>query len=110
MGRARTRAVTSSERDPLLPNVPTMVELGYKDFTPVVSWGYLMPRNTPAPVVKQLQHAIAKAISAPAMQERLNAIGATSKNSGGPEVMTARMKSEIARWEPVIKAADIKPE
>jgi tripartite-type tricarboxylate transporter receptor subunit TctC len=83
-GRLNALAVTSTQRDPSLPNVPTMVELGYKDFTPVVSWGYLVPRNTPGPIVKQLQDAIAKANGAPAMQERLNAVGATSRDSGGP--------------------------
>jgi tripartite-type tricarboxylate transporter receptor subunit TctC len=109
-GRLNALAVTSVQRDPMLPNVPTMVELGYKDFTPVTNWGYLVPKNTPAPIVKQLQDAIAKALSKPAMQERLATVGANSKGAGGPEVMTARMKAEIARWEPVIKAANIKAE
>jgi tripartite-type tricarboxylate transporter receptor subunit TctC len=109
-GRLHALAVTSTQRDPLLPEVPTMVELGYKDFTPTTSWGYLVPKNTPAAVVKQLQDAIAKAINTPAMQERLAAVAASSKNSGGPEVMTAKMKAEIARWEPVIKAGNIKPD
>lgn len=63
-----------------------------------------------APVVKQLQDAIAKAIATPAMQERLKSVGATSANAGYGEVMTAKMKAEIARWEPVIKAANIKPD
>ncbi|HSW19448.1 MAG TPA: tripartite tricarboxylate transporter substrate binding protein [Ramlibacter sp.] len=109
-GRLNALAVTSAQRDPSLPNVPTMVELGYKDFTPAVNWGFLVPKNTPAPIVKQLQDAMVKAIGTPAMQERMTAVGASSRNAGGPEVMTARMKADIARWEPVIKAAHIKPE
>ena len=109
-GRLHAVAVTSAQRDPLLPNVPTMVELGYRDFTPTTSWGFMAPKNTPPAVVKQLQDAIAKALSRPAMQERLATVGANSKGAGGPEVLTARMKAEIARWEPVIKAAHIKPE
>jgi tripartite-type tricarboxylate transporter receptor subunit TctC len=109
-GRLHALAVTSAQRDPMLPNVGTMVELGYQDFTPVTSWGYLVPKNTPTPVVRQLQEAIARAIATPAMQERLTAVGASSKGADGPEVMTNKMKAEIARWEPVIKAANIKPE
>lgn len=109
-GRLNALAVTATHRDPMLPNVPTMAELGYKDFTPQTNWGYLVPKNTPAPVVKRLQDAIAKALATPAMQERLKAVGASSAGAGGPEVMTAMMKSEIARWEPVIKAANIKPD
>lgn len=109
-GRLHALAVTSTQRDPMLPNVPTMVELGYKDFTPVTSWGFLVPKATPPAIVTQLQDAIAKALSRPAMQERLAAVGASSKGAGGPDILTARMKSEIARWEPVIKAANIKPE
>jgi tripartite-type tricarboxylate transporter receptor subunit TctC len=109
-GRLHALAVTSPQRDPMLPEVPTMVELGYKDFTPVVNWGYLVPKNTPPAVVRTLQDAMAKALASPAMQERLAAAGASSKGAGGPDVMTAMMKAEIARWEPVIKAAHIKPE
>jgi tripartite-type tricarboxylate transporter receptor subunit TctC len=109
-GRLHALAVTSTQRDPMLPNVPTMVELGYKDFTPTTSWGYLVPKNTPAPIVKQLEDAISKALSRPVMQERLSMVGANSRGAGGPEVMTARMKAEITRWQPVIKAANIKPE
>lgn len=109
-GRLQALAVTSMQRDPMLPNVATMVELGYQDFTPVTSWGYLVPKNTPAPIVRQLQEAIARAISTPAMQERLAAVGASSKGAGGPEVLTTKMKAEIARWEPVVRAANIKPE
>jgi tripartite-type tricarboxylate transporter receptor subunit TctC len=109
-GRLNALAVTSTQRDSMLPNVPTMVELGYKDFTPATNWGYLVPKNTPAAVVKQLQDAIAKALSRPAMQERLSSVGASSRGAGGAEVMTAKMRAEIARWEPIIKAANIKPE
>jgi tripartite-type tricarboxylate transporter receptor subunit TctC len=109
-GRLHALAVTAQQRDALLPEVPTMVELGFKDFTPVVSWGYLVPRNTPAPIARQLQEALAKAVHTPAMQERLQAVGASARNAGGPEVMAARMKAEIARWEPVIRDANIKPD
>ncbi|QDL38603.1 Bug family tripartite tricarboxylate transporter substrate binding protein [Rhodoferax sediminis] len=107
-GHLHALAVTSTQRDPMLPDVPTMVELGYKDFTPVVNWGFLAPRNTPPAVVKQLQDAMIKALGTPAMQERLAAVGASSRGAGGPDVMTSKMKAEIARWEPVIKAANIK--
>jgi tripartite-type tricarboxylate transporter receptor subunit TctC len=61
-------------------------------------------------VVKALQDAMLKALAAPAMQERLAAVGASSHGAGGGDVMTAKMKSEIARWQPVVKAANIKPE
>lgn len=109
-GRLHALAVTSPQRDPLLPNVPTMVELGYKDFTPAVSWGFLVPRNTPAAVVAVLQDAVAKAIASPTLQDTLKSVGASSASSGGPDAMTARIKADIARWEPVIKAAGIKPD
>jgi tripartite-type tricarboxylate transporter receptor subunit TctC len=109
-GRLHALAVTAPQRDPMLPEVPTMVELGYKDFTPVVNWGFLAPKNTPAPIVKKLQDAMLKALGTPAMQERLVALAATSRGAGGGDVLTARMKSEIARWEPVVKAANIKAE
>jgi len=106
-GRLNALAITGTERDPSLPNVPTMIELGYKNFTPTIGWGFFVPKATPAPVAKQLQDAFAKAISAPAFQERLRSLGTTSKNSGGPDVLAAKVKEEIARWGPIIKAANI---
>lgn len=109
-GRLRALAVTSAQRDSSLPEVPTMMELGYKDFSSVVSWGYLVPKNTPASIVKQLQDALAKAVATPEMKKRLSSVSASSQNSGGAQVMTAKMKAEIARWEPVIKSANITPE
>lgn len=109
-GKLTALAVTSAQRDPLLPDVPTTTELGFKEISPVVNWGYMVPKNTPAPIVRQLQDAIGKAINTPAMQERLASLGMTSRNSGGGDVLTAKMKAEIARWEPVIKSAGIKPE
>ncbi len=109
-GRLNALAITSPLRDAVLPEVPTMVELGYNDFTPVTNWGYLAPKNTPAPVVKILQDAMLKALSARAMQERLTAAGANSVGAGGGDALTAKMRAEIARWRPVIKAANIKSE
>jgi len=109
-GRLNALAITGTDRSPSMPDVPTMVELGYKNFTPSISWGFLVPKATPAPVARQLQDAFAKAIAAPAFQERLRSLGVTSKNSGGADVMAEKVKEEMARWEPVIKAANIRPE
>jgi tripartite-type tricarboxylate transporter receptor subunit TctC len=76
----------------------------------VASWGYMVPRGTPEPIVKKLQDAIAKAIATPGIAERLRTVGATATNAGGGEIMTAKIRGEISRWEPVISAANIKAE
>ena len=106
-GQLNALAVTSPQRDPVLPDVPTMVELGYKDFTPMPAWGYMVPRGTPEPIVRILQDAFTKAIATPAFQERLAALGANSAGSGGPDVLRAHIQSEQARWDTIIKAAQI---
>lgn len=108
-GNLNALATTSELRDRSLPNVPTMVELGYKDFTPVVTWGYLAPKNIPAAAARQLQDAILKAMNTPSVRDRLESVSATARYAAGAEALTSRMRAEIDRWKPVIKSAGISP-
>lgn len=109
-GKLHALAVTSMQRAPLLPDVPTMAELGLKEASPTVGWGYFVPKGTPAPIVKTLEDAITKALATQPMQERIATLGITTQNSGGGAVMAEHVKAELARWDPVIKAANIKPD
>lgn len=108
-GTLRALAVTAPKRMPDLPEVPTMIELGFKGFEPVVNWGYMVPLHTPAPIVRRLHEAFAKAAVAPAVLERLKAIGVTS-NPGTAEDLTATIKADLARWTKVIQDAGIHAE
>ena len=108
-GRLRALGVTSSERSPLLPRVPTIAESGYPDYI-FTSWvGILAPAGTPAAAISALNGYIVKAMQTPAVIERLAADG-TAVAVSSPQEFQARIKSEVVRWARVVKQSGIKSE
>ena len=106
-GKLRALAVTSTQRSPLLPDVPTMTESGVADFV-VTNWiGIMAPSGTPADIVRRVNAEVAKALAAPAMRERLLVYGLTP-DSSTPEEFGAFVKAEIARWADVVKRSGLK--
>jgi tripartite-type tricarboxylate transporter receptor subunit TctC len=108
-GKVRLLGVTSAQRVPALPDVPTMKELGFADFNPRLWFAYLAPANTPANVVKALHDAFAKAASDAGVKKRLTALGFAPEIQDPPAV-SAFMKSEATRWRKVIKDNNITAE
>jgi len=103
-GRLRPIAVTSEARSPLLPQVPTAGESGLPGYN-VTSWyGLFAPPGTPAPIVDKLSTEVAAALKAPDVTERLATMGAQAAPTT-PEIFGRIVKSEIARWAPVVKAS-----
>lgn len=74
-GRLRALAVTSRKRSALLPDVPTLAELGLKDFDNSTFTGLFAPAGTPRPVLEKLSAALARVLSQPAVRERFAALG-----------------------------------
>ena len=108
-GKIKPLAVTTLQRAPLLPNVPTMVEAGVADFE-ISSWfGLLAPAGTPAPIVARLNADMLKVLARPDVKDTLGAQGLEVRSSS-PEQFTAHIKSEIARFTRIAKAAGIKAE
>lgn len=83
-GKLRALGVTSTERLPLLPDVPTMTEAGLPGFEFTQWFGVVGPAGLPAPVVKKLNEAINAALASPEIKEKLTALGATPMG-GTPE-------------------------
>jgi tripartite-type tricarboxylate transporter receptor subunit TctC len=102
-GQLRAIVVTSAQRDPNLPQVPTVGET-YKGFEAVTWFGFVAPAGTPQPIVAKLNAEINKALKTPELRKRLNDEGATVLG-GSPEQFAALIKSEIAKWAPVVKAS-----
>lgn len=108
-GSLRLLAVTSEQRLPYLPNVPTLAEQGFADAT-VSSWSaYVAPANTPPEIVERLRAAYARAAADPAVRERLGKLGLAFKLMTGPE-LGQFMAEEAARWRRVIDDNHIKLE
>lgn len=107
--RLRAIAITSTQRSPLLSQVPTIAESGYADYA-FTSWvGILAPAGTPPAVVTALNAQIVKAMRNPAVIERLAADG-SEVVAGSPEQFAALIKTELVRWAKVVKASGMKPE
>jgi len=99
-------ASTGAKRTTYLPDVPTVMESGIKEYD-VASWnGLSVPAGTPKPVIATLNAAMKDAIPGPDVQSKANQMGMAMRWST-PEDMTARMKADIAKWGAVIDKAGI---
>jgi tripartite-type tricarboxylate transporter receptor subunit TctC len=108
-GKTRPLAVTSAKRLPSLPDVPTMVELGYPQVT-VSNWlGLVGPKGTPPAVVKKLNETFNKALAMPDLREKITGPG-NEIGGGTPEEFAAFMAAENKRWSALVKSAGIRLE
>ena len=106
-GTIKAYAIGTEERNPALPNVPTAKEAGLPEFQ-ASAWNALFaPKGTPKPIVDKLSAALDKALDDEATRKRLLDLGSDIpvKNRRGGEALLTLVKSEIAKWTPVIKAA-----
>jgi tripartite-type tricarboxylate transporter receptor subunit TctC len=106
-GKVRAVAVTSARRSLFLPELPTIAESGLPGYE-VTSWnGMLAPAGTPADIVRRLNAEYNKIISDPEMRKRMVANG-YEPVGGPPEKFGELIRSETAKWAPVVKRAGIK--
>jgi tripartite-type tricarboxylate transporter receptor subunit TctC len=101
-GTLRALAVTSPQRSPAMPEIPTMAESGLPGFQ-AVSWhGIVAPAGTPEAVVARLNEALSGALAAPAVKQRLMEEGAQA-SSLNTAAFGAFIQSEIAAWAKAVK-------
>ncbi|MFO1398904.1 MAG: tripartite tricarboxylate transporter substrate binding protein [Burkholderiales bacterium] len=101
-GKMRPLAVTGVKRHPLLHDVPTFEELGYKGFDGVQWYGIVGPANLPPPIVATLNKAINDALADPALRERLSG-EALEPMPMTPEQFGQYIRDDIAKWTKVAK-------
>lgn len=100
-------AVTSRERSPYLPDVPTLNELGLKDFE-INSWyGLCAPGETPKDVLAKLSAETARALAGGELPDKLRAVG-TTPTASTPEQFASQIQRESAQWATIIKEKQIK--
>jgi tripartite-type tricarboxylate transporter receptor subunit TctC len=105
-GTLRALAVTTADRAPSFPDVPTMAEAGLPGYE-TYTWNALFaPKDTPKEVVDRLNAAATKAMADPGVGERMKEFSATIVASS-PDELAAHVKAEIAKWTPVVKDANV---
>jgi tripartite-type tricarboxylate transporter receptor subunit TctC len=108
-GRLTPIAVSSNKRVGSLPDVPTFIESGVADFE-VTSWvAILAPAKTPKAVVDKLNHELNAVLTDPAIVERLATLGITA-TPGSSQALADQIRTDLAKYGPVVKAAGIKAE
>jgi tripartite-type tricarboxylate transporter receptor subunit TctC len=102
-GKLKAIAVTSAQRSDLLPDVPTMIESGIKDFV-VDTWlGFAFPAGTPSELVDRLNAEIRRIGELPEMRKKMLEQGIEAWPSGGPEAARKLIQEDTALWLPIIK-------
>jgi tripartite-type tricarboxylate transporter receptor subunit TctC len=108
-GALRALALTGEARWPDLPDVPTMLELGYPGFVSETFQGLLVPAGTPAPIIERLARETKAVLSDPTTRARLLAAGFNLRPEG-PEALATRIAREVPIWRELIRQAGIPQE
>jgi len=108
-GKLKALAILDRERHPRMPQVPTVVELGYPDLVMSTWFGLAMPAGTPRAIVDRLSAETAKAINASDIKDRFNQIG-IEPGGNTPEQAAKFLADEISKWAKVINTAGVKAE
>lgn len=108
-GKLRALGVTSPERSPIAPELPTIAESGFSGFDMTNWYGLLVPAATPRDVIRKLQQDVARIMSLPEFKELL-AAGGMAAVASTPEQFNEFLARETTKYARVIKTAGVKPE
>ncbi|WP_350294431.1 tripartite tricarboxylate transporter substrate binding protein [Limnohabitans sp. Rim8] len=106
-GRLKALAVTSANRSPLLPDVPSITEFGYKEFDDYTWFGFFAPAGTPAAVIEKLNAALNRAMESSDIVEKFAQLGMSSTPNSVTE-FGSFLKAEVPKWAAVVKSSGAK--
>ncbi len=106
-GKLKALAVTSATRSPLLPDVPSITEFGYKEFDDYTWFGFMAPAGTPPDVVSKLNAALNRAMASADVVERFAQLGMSSSPNTSAEFNNF-LKAEVPKWAAVVKSSGAK--
>jgi tripartite-type tricarboxylate transporter receptor subunit TctC len=106
-GKVKALAVTSRERNPALPDTPTVIESGIKGFEVVGFYGFLAPANLPKDVTAKLSDAFRQVLTSPEIRNRMISQGADPAYLGS-EDFSKFLAAEMPRWAEAVKKSGAK--
>jgi tripartite-type tricarboxylate transporter receptor subunit TctC len=111
-GQVRGFFVSSAQRLPVLPDLPTMREAGLEDAAVVVWHGLYVPAATPPDVVTRLSGALQTVLASEGMRVRLAELGASpvSASDATPDALRNHLATELLRWRSVIELTGLRPQ
>ncbi|WP_372178589.1 Bug family tripartite tricarboxylate transporter substrate binding protein [Xanthomonas axonopodis pv. phyllanthi] len=108
-GRVAALGVTSAQRTPLAPDLPTLAEQGLRGYDISVWFGMVAPAHTPAAVIAKINAALREALADPAVKQRFDYAGLTPSPSS-PEAFGRLIDSDVAKWTTIARDAGIAPQ
>lgn len=109
-GELKAIGISSLQRSPAAPNVPTFAEQGVTGFEAYTWHMFMAPSGTPAPVIQAVNAAVNRAVSQEAVKTRLSEMTMTVISDSTPQSAQAFLNAEIAKWEPIVRSANIRPD
>lgn len=106
-GKLKALAVTSATRSPLLPDVPSITEYGFKEFDDYTWFGFFAPAGTPPDVINKLNAALNKAMASADVVDRFTQLGMAAAPNSVSE-FGAFLKAEVPKWAAVVKSSGAK--
>ncbi|MFZ9406002.1 MAG: tripartite tricarboxylate transporter substrate binding protein [Burkholderiaceae bacterium] len=106
-GTLTALAVTTANRDPVLPNVPTIAEQGIAGFDATAWWGFLAPARTPPAILERMHAELMKALNDPTVRERMAAQG-MNRVASSPQEFASFIEDQRSKWAKVVKDFNIK--
>ena len=109
-GKVKAVAVTSKSRLAVAPEIPTMEELGFKNFNASYWNGVFGPKGLPAPIAERLAQAFNKVMARPDIQDKLMPTANEIDTSSSPARFGSMIRDDLAVWSEVVRYAKIKPD
>jgi len=103
-GKLKALAVTSATRSPLLPDVPSITEFGYKEFDDYTWFGFMAPLGTPPAVIERFNAALNRAMESPEVTEKFTQLGLAYTRNNSAE-FGAFLRTEVPKWAAVVKSS-----
>jgi len=108
-GKLRALAVASPKRDPMIPEVPTIAELGFPGFSAIQWWGLCAPARTPEAIVARLNQALNEALAHPDIRQRLSEVAA-EPTPMSPQQFRDFLVAEVDKWKRLVRETKLQIE